>query len=142
MHGALKLTKDHWDKIKHPKTSTDVSQELPNSMGAGLVVSKKSEKKMIPSLWVNMTDTFMVADKMDEIFEEIVSEILIKMDAMHPVIYENLAWYYLKNEKIIEAIHYLEEAKKKGHPGFMAIKDSKYFQFLREYPEFLRLFEK
>ena len=95
---------------------------------------------MIPSLWVNMTDAYIVADKMDETFEEIVNGVLEKLDEMHPVIYENLAWYYLKKGQIKEAIQYLKEAKKKGHPGFKELKNSKYFKKLRENPDFIRLF--
>ncbi len=126
---ALKLTKDYWKAVK----SEMPSQDLPSS--------EKRSHTMIPSLWVNMTDTYIVADKMDETFEDIINHALNKLEEMHPVFCENLAWYFLKNERINEAIYYLKEAKKKGHPGFIAIKDSKYFQSLRENPDFLGLFE-
>lgn len=111
---ALKLAKDHWE----------------------------SKGEMVASLWVNMTDVFIVADVMDEIFEELVAEILKQLDKMHPIIYENLAWYYLKRNEIEEAIYHLKEAKRKKHPGFMAIKDSKEFKALRNNPAFIRLFER
>ncbi|MGB5912577.1 MAG: hypothetical protein WBH31_15400 [Promethearchaeia archaeon] len=100
----------------------------------------KEERKMIPSLWVNMTDAYIVADEMNKTFEEIVNEVLEKLDEMHPVIYENLAWFYLKKGQIKEVIYYLKEAKRKGHPGFRGLKNSKYFKKLRDNPDFLSLF--
>jgi len=100
----------------------------------------KEEREIIPSLWVNITDVYIVANKMDETFEEIVNEVLEKLDEMHPVIYENLAWFYLKKGQINEAIHYLKEARKKGHPGFIGIKNSKYFKKLKDNPDFIKLF--
>ncbi len=96
---------------------------------------------MIASLWVNMTDTFMVADIINETLEEIVNEILNKLDKMHPAIYENIAWYFLKMGIIDKAIYYLKEAKKYSHPGFGAIKDSKYFSSIADNPDFLKLFD-
>jgi len=100
----------------------------------------KKKRKMIPSLWVNVTDTYIVADKTDENLEEIVNEALHKLDKMHPVIYENLAWFYLKKGQIEEAINFLKKAKKKGHPGFKEIKNSKYFKKLKNNPDFIKLF--
>ncbi len=133
---ALKLTKNYWTKIKHPKIP---SKTL--NIGVPRIISHNIEqKKMIASLWVNMTDTFMVADVIDETLEEIVNEILNKLDEMHPAIYENIAWYFLKKEKIDETIQYLKEAKRKSHPGFKTIKESKYFKSLKDNPDFLKIF--
>ncbi|MFX1583831.1 MAG: hypothetical protein ACFFDL_04490 [Promethearchaeota archaeon] len=100
----------------------------------------KKKRKMIPSLWVNMTDAYIVADKIDENLVEIVNEGLQKLDQMHPVIYENLAWFYLKKGQIEKVIQYLKEAKKKGHPGFKELKNSKYFKKIRDNPDFISLF--
>jgi tetratricopeptide (TPR) repeat protein len=134
---ALKLTKNYWTNVKYPKTS---SKTLVN-IGIPRIIAHNVEKKtMIPSLWVNMTDTFMVADVIDETLEEIVNEILNKLDEMHPAIYENIAWYFLKKEKIDETIHYLKEAKRKSHPGFKAIRESKYFKSLKDNLDFLKIF--
>ncbi|MFX1354068.1 MAG: tetratricopeptide repeat protein, partial [Promethearchaeota archaeon] len=72
--------------------------------------------------------------------EAIVNEVLQKLDKMHPVIYENLAWFYLKKGQIKEAINYLKEAKKNGHPGFKEIKNSKYFKKLKSNSDFIKLF--
>lgn len=60
---------------------------------------------------------------------------------MHPIAYENIAWYYLKSNQINKAIQYLREAKDKLHPGFKAIKNSKYFSSLKDNPQFLKLFD-
>jgi len=134
---ALKLTKNYWTNVKYPKTPS----KTPN-IGVPRIFAFNVEKKsMIPSLWVNMTDTFMVADIINKTLEEIVDEILNKLDEMHPAIYENIAWYFLKKEKIDEAIHYLKEAKKKSHPGFKTIKESKFFKSLKDNPDFLKLFD-
>ncbi|MFX1489418.1 MAG: hypothetical protein ACFFBI_09735, partial [Promethearchaeota archaeon] len=70
---ALKLTREYWNSYK----------------SGGL-------EKELPSLWVNMTDAYIVADRIDEVLEELIEEILTKLKDMHPIIYENLAWYYLK----------------------------------------------
>ncbi len=134
---ALKLTKNYWANMKYPK----VSPETLN-IGVPRIIAQNVEKKrMIASLWVNMTDTFMVADIINETLEEIVNEILNKLDKMHPAIYENIAWYFLKMGIIDKAIYYLKEAKKYSHPGFGAIKDSKYFSSIADNPDFLKLFD-
>jgi len=133
---ALKLIKNYWTNVKSPKVR---SKTL--NIGVPRIIAQNVEKKMmIPSLWVNMTDTFMVADIINETLEEIVYEILNKLDEMHPAIYENIAWYFLKKEKIDEAIHYLKEAKRKSHPGFKTIRESKYFKSLKDNPDFLKIF--
>ncbi|HDZ17897.1 MAG TPA: hypothetical protein ENI29_22535 [bacterium] len=133
---ALKLTKNYWVNVKYPKiTSKTLNTGVPR-----IAAQNVEKKRMIASLWVNMTDTFMVADIINETLEEIVNEILNKLDDMHPTIYENIAWYFLKKEKIDESIYYLKEAKNKSHPGFMTIRESKYFKPLKDNPEFLKLF--
>ncbi len=138
---ALTITKNYWTNHKSPITSSKRLKKTLINIGIPRIVAKQVEKNaMIPSLWVNMTDTFMVADIINETLEEIVDEILNKLDKMHPAIYENIAWYFLKKEKINEAIHYLKEAKKKSHPGFKTIKESKSFKPLKDNPDFLKLF--
>ncbi|GAG21785.1 unnamed protein product, partial [marine sediment metagenome] len=134
---ALKLTKNYWTNLKYPNTRP----KTLNTRISNRVVHNVEKKTMIPSLWVNMTDTFMVADIINETLEEIVYEILNKLDEMHPAIYENIAWYFLKKEKIEESIHYLKEAKRKSHPGLKTIKESKYFKSLKDNPDFLKLFD-
>ena len=62
---ALKLTKDYWNFVKSHKDT----QDMPKTRRAGFIAPRKKEKRMISSLWVNMTDAYIVADKMDEIFE-------------------------------------------------------------------------
>ncbi len=115
---ALKLTKGYWN--------------IPN-------------KKMIMSLYVNMTYTYVVANEIDSDLDELVVEVfnfLKKNDKyFHPHIFANIAWYYLKKEQFDEAIYYLKEAKNKRYPEFMKLKDSKYFRALADNPEFLKLFD-
>jgi len=101
----------------------------------------KHEKKMITTLWINMTDAYIVANMMDPTLEEMISEMLNNLEKMHPIAYENIAWYYLKSNQINKALQYLREAKDKLHPGFKAIKNSKYFSSLKDNPQFLKLFD-
>jgi len=115
---ALSLTREYWISYK-----------------------SGSKKRDLPSLWVNMTDAYMVSNRIDETIEEIVKEILKKLGDMHPVIYENLAWYYLKKGEIEGAIKNLKKAKEHNHPRFREIKNSKYFKSLIKNPDFLLLFE-
>ena len=84
-----------------------------------------------------MTWTYVVADKMDEIFEEIVEDALKNLKKMHLGIYENIAWYYLKKDQIDEAIRYLKISKKK----IGKVEDIKYFKALADHPEFKKLME-
>ncbi len=111
---ALKLTKDYWNK---------------------------EDREIIPTLYVNMTDAYIVADKIDETLEEIITEAFDKIDKIHPVIFENIAWYYLKKDEIDNVIYYLKQAKRTGHPAFESIKTSKYFKKLWKNPDFLKLFK-
>ncbi|KKN08464.1 hypothetical protein LCGC14_1056500 [marine sediment metagenome] len=134
---SLKLVKDYWTKRKYPK----INQKALSGGGPRIRATKTEKKSMIASLWANMTDAFMVADVINETLEEIINEILNNLNEMHPTIYENIAWYFLKKEKIKETLHYLEEAKKKSHPGFESIRESKYFKPLKDNPEFLKIFD-
>ncbi|MFX0135269.1 MAG: hypothetical protein ACFFDN_16615 [Candidatus Hodarchaeota archaeon] len=111
---ALKLTKDYWNK---------------------------KDREIIPTLYVNMTDTYIVADLIDDTLEEIMNEVFDKLDKLHPVIFENIAWYYLKKDEPDNAIYYLKQAKRTGHPGFQGLKTSKYFKKLWKNPDFQRLFD-
>jgi tetratricopeptide (TPR) repeat protein len=128
---ALELVKVYWNSLK---------TNMLKIPGHEMVFSEKPEDRMIPSLWVNMTDTYIVADIIDDTCEEIINDVLNHLDEMHPVIYENLAWIFLKKNQTDKAIHYLKEAKMKGHPGFKEIKNSQYFKSLKDNPEFIKLF--
>jgi len=105
---------------------------------------KKPEKEMIMSLYANMTDTYIVANEMDEVFDEIIEEIFETMEKdksyFPALIFENIAWYYLKKKQQDKAIYYLKEAKNRGHTGFVKHKDS-YFKALADNPQFLKLFD-
>ncbi|MFX1450872.1 MAG: tetratricopeptide repeat protein [Promethearchaeota archaeon] len=101
----------------------------------------KEGRQVIQSLYINMTDAYMVADAIDDTLEEIVKEVFEKIDEFHPMIFENIAWYYLKKDEINEAIYYLKQAKRLGHPGFQGLKTSKYFKKLWKNPDFLKLFD-
>ena len=91
-----------------------------------------------------MTGRQEITDKyinQDPTLEEMISEMLNNLEKMHPIAYENIAWYYLKSNQINKAIQYLRKAKDKLHPGFKAIKNSKYFSSLKDNPQFLKLFD-
>jgi len=105
---------------------------------------KIPKKEMIMSLYANMADTYMVANEMDEVFDEIIEKIfeIIEKDKSYfpALIFENIAWYFLKKGQQDKAIYYLKEAKNRGHTGFVKNKDS-YFKALADNPEFLKLIE-
>lgn len=129
---ALKLLKNYWNSL-------DFSERKLIQPKGGF--SQIQFEPLIPSLLINMTDSYMVADVMDETCEKIVQYALEHLEEMHPIIFENLAWYYLKKGDYINCLHYLKEAKKRGHPLFDAIKTSPHFRELGEKNEFLKLFE-
>ncbi len=107
------------------------------------------DKEMIPSLYINMIDVYIVADEIDETLDALIRGILQEPSAYYekylskePIFYENVAWYYLKKGDINDTIFYLKEARKNNHPAFKALKDSKYFSKLKDNPDFQNLFKK
>ncbi len=111
---AMKLTKNYWSIFKNTKY-----------------------KKRLPSLWANMTWSYVINDEIDETFEEIVEDALKHLKEMPSSIYENLAWFYLKKKQIDKCIYYLKEGKNKNASKY----DNNLFKALADHPEYKNLFD-
>ncbi|HUT81421.1 MAG TPA: hypothetical protein VMZ29_09490 [Candidatus Bathyarchaeia archaeon] len=105
----------------------------------------KPEKEMLESLYVNLSDTFIVANQMDPVFEEIIDESLeIFRDNnsyFGPVMFENIACFYAMYGLLDETLRFLKEAKKRKHPGFKYLKDLACFTPFKKNEKFLELFK-
>ncbi len=92
-----------------------------------------------------MTDSFIVAGLMDDVFEQLVADAIREIKEnpadFEPVIYENIACYYAMKNDLENTIKYLEEAKKYSHPNFQSIKDLHFFKDYMTDKKFTKLFK-
>lgn len=99
---------------------------------------------MIPSLYTNMTDSYLLNNEIDAILENLLQEVenqIYKEELFFgPILFENLACIYAYKGEANKSLDYLKEAKTRKHPNFRALHKLQCFNPMRNNPEFVALF--
>jgi hypothetical protein len=117
---AVKLTKNYWEK---------------------------NCSSMIATLYVNLTDTFLVAEKEDAMFFSMLDSAIKTLEenpkyfsSYEGTLWENAACYYgMINDKE-NVLKYLHKARDTKHKNFAALKENKFFNSWQNDEDFISLF--